>query len=197
REVRTKKCLRVAMSGVSEKTFDIFKDNKDLKEDDLQLLRDWLNKQPHLPNINDSKLIAFLHVCSYNTTSAKKFIENFYVVRAKWPEFSRNRDILSSQFQIHLQATIIAGLPIRTEENDIVVYVKLMNTNPDHCDFLTQYKLFDMSALSHLSTLPVCSGTIGVIDLDGVTLSHLLKLNLADLSKIAYYIQVSSFRAMI
>ncbi|GJQ85285.1 hypothetical protein Trydic_g23183 [Trypoxylus dichotomus] len=179
--------------------FDNIKDNNSnkgqLKQEDVKLLQEWLEKQSHLPKISESKLKIFLHICVYNTESAKKFIENFYVIRARWPEFSKGRNILSADFQMHLQTSLTTRLPIETKEGYAILYARLMDTNPDHCDFLRQLKIFDMSAMVCLKTSEF-QGTIAIADLNGVSLSHLLKVNLAEAAKFTYYAQKAHNRAM-
>ena len=72
-----------------------FRRNPELKEDDLQHLRDWLKKQPHLPRISDSELVIFLHSNYYRLEPTKNTIDAFYTARTHVPEFFSNRDVLN------------------------------------------------------------------------------------------------------
>ncbi|GJQ85284.1 hypothetical protein Trydic_g23182 [Trypoxylus dichotomus] len=186
------------MSGLKnlERKLDNPNNEDHLIKKDILLLQEWLQKQGHLPKINESKLRVFLHICLYNTESTKKFIENFYVIRTKWPEFSRDRNILSADFQMHLQMTIMTRLPIRTKEGYTICYARLMDINPDHCDFLRQLKLYDMSSIIGLKTAPFSRGAIAICDMYGVSLSHLLKINLAEAAKFTYYVRKTNNRAV-
>lgn len=69
------------------------KRNPELKVSDIQLLRDWLKKQPHLPEITDTELALFLHCNYYRSEPAKKNIDAFYSMRSHIPEFFSNRDL--------------------------------------------------------------------------------------------------------
>lgn len=68
------------------------KRNSELKISDLQMLKDWMDKQPHLPNIPILYLIMFLHSNYYRMEPAKLTIENFFTVRTHMPEVFSNRD---------------------------------------------------------------------------------------------------------
>lgn len=76
---------------------DELKNNPDLKEEDMQMLRDWYKKQPHLPKITDSELVLFLHSNYYRMEPTKTTIDAYYTVRSHVPEFFSNRDPLGSK----------------------------------------------------------------------------------------------------
>lgn len=73
------------------------KRNPELKESDVQLLREWCAKQPHLPKITDAELARFLHSNYYRSEPTKATIETFYTVRTHVPEFFANRDPLANK----------------------------------------------------------------------------------------------------
>lgn len=68
------------------------KRNPELKMSDLQMLKDWMDKQPHLPNMEIIYFVAFLHSNYYNIEATKRTIENFFTVRTHFPEVFSNRD---------------------------------------------------------------------------------------------------------
>lgn len=75
------------------------KKNPELKNEDIQALRDWCQKQPHLPEITDSELVLFLHSNYYRLEPTKSTIDTFYSVRTHVPEFFSNRDpVISKDF---------------------------------------------------------------------------------------------------
>lgn len=73
------------------------KKNSQLKLSDIQLLREWCEKQSHLPKIEDSFLALFLHSNYYQIEPTKNTIENYYTVRTHLPEFFCNRDPLGQK----------------------------------------------------------------------------------------------------
>ena len=73
------------------------KKNPELKESDIQMLREWNDKQPHLPKICDTDLTLFLHSNYYLMEPTKTTIDNYYTVRTHVPEFFSNRDLKTSK----------------------------------------------------------------------------------------------------
>lgn len=70
------------------------KKNPELKMSDVQILREWCGKQPHLPKIQDVQLVIFLHSNYYQIEPTKNTIENYFTIRTHVPEFFSNRDLL-------------------------------------------------------------------------------------------------------
>lgn len=76
---------------------ELNKNPKELKEDDVQMLREWCKKQPHLPEISDSELALFLHSNYYRLEPTKTTIDTFFTVRTHVPEFFSNRDPVNNK----------------------------------------------------------------------------------------------------
>lgn len=73
------------------------KKNPELKDSDVQILKDWCSKQPHLPKILDSEYALFLYSNYYRMEPAKNTIEAYYTSRTHLPEFFADRDPLSTK----------------------------------------------------------------------------------------------------
>lgn len=72
------------MSGLNN-TENNYKTNPNL-EKDVKKLKDWLEKQPHLPNIDESRLIFFVHNCYNSVEKAKSALDNYLTIRTLCPE---------------------------------------------------------------------------------------------------------------
>lgn len=73
--------------------------NPELKMSDIKILKEWCEKQPHLPKIQDVHLAIFLHSNYYQLEPTKKTIENYYTIRTQVPEFFSNRDLKTEGLQ--------------------------------------------------------------------------------------------------
>lgn len=86
------------MSIIKSVTFEEeMRKNPQLKLSDIQSLREWCEKQPHLPKIEDFFLVLFLHRKYYQMEPTKNTIENYYTLRTHMPEFFCNRDPLEEK----------------------------------------------------------------------------------------------------
>lgn len=73
------------------------KKNPQIKPSDIQILKEWCDKQQHLPRISEEFLILALHSNYYRMEAAKTTIENFFTARTHIVEFFSNRDPLGSK----------------------------------------------------------------------------------------------------
>lgn len=76
---------------------DELKKNPEIKMSDIEMLREWCEKQQHLPKPSDLHLIMFLHSNHYSMEAAKNTVENFFTIRSHVPEYFANRDPLGSK----------------------------------------------------------------------------------------------------
>ena len=62
------------------------------KKTELTILRDWLKKQPHLPqSISNEQILMFLHSCCDSIEQTKTKIDSFYTIRTHAPEIFTDR----------------------------------------------------------------------------------------------------------
>jgi len=61
---------------------------------DVQAIRDWLKKQPHIiANPSDQLLISFLRGCKFSLERTKEKLDMYYTMKTIVPEFFKNRDL--------------------------------------------------------------------------------------------------------
>lgn len=73
------------------------KKNPELKDSDVQILKDWCAKQAHLPKIMDVEYALFLHSNYYRIEPSKTTIEAYYTSRTHMTEFFSDRDPLGTK----------------------------------------------------------------------------------------------------
>jgi len=63
---------------------------------DVQAIRDWLKKQPHIiGEPSDQLIVTFLRGCKYSLERTKEKIDMHYTMKSVVPEFFKNRDFKS------------------------------------------------------------------------------------------------------
>lgn len=136
---------------------------------DVENLKLWLSKQPHLPQITDNNLLeSFLFNCKNSLETAKNKMDQYYTVRATIPEYFDSRDPGDPKLQEHMY---YAALPKLTKDNQRVLVVKLFNSDPDHFQPILVNKCALMLC-DLLIRLDVNAGIQVVYDTVGLTLAH-------------------------
>ncbi|KAL0267235.1 UNVERIFIED_CONTAM: hypothetical protein PYX00_009569 [Menopon gallinae] len=161
-----------------------------MKNDLIASVQEWLKKQPHLPQLNDEEVLTFLHSCYYSAEKAKETIDNYFTFRTQAPEMFANRDPkknLSNAFRTAY--FILMPEECKSYDNNIIVILRLRDTDPAHANFPLEVKAC-LALLDFLiARFPLCNGLEVIMDMDGLTLTHILKLDLSILRKFMAYVQ--------
>ncbi|XP_076289828.1 uncharacterized protein LOC143213657 [Lasioglossum baleicum] len=169
---------------------EILKNNPEIKKSDIEVLREWCEKQPHLPKIVDLLLVLFLHSNYYSIEAAKHTVENFYTLRSHVPEFFSSRDPLGSK-ELRQAFNVVAaiGLPQLSKQGYKVLYGKLIDPDPSHYSFDDSTKYFFMvSDLVALQAQTV-EGYIFIGDASNVSLGHVGRISPMGMKKLVTYVQ--------
>ncbi|KAF2902369.1 hypothetical protein ILUMI_03815 [Ignelater luminosus] len=175
-----------------QEVFDIEEEyarNADLKREDVELLREWIDNQSKYPEISDFKLLLFLHSCYYDIERTKNTINSYYKLRANWPESFRNRNPSILPLRPHLDVTVHGPLRQSTKEGYKLMYSKFIDCDSNKYDFNETNKLFFNVMDLYLSKVGNCNGFIIILDSSGVTWGHLVKFGIFQSRKLVTYVQ--------
>lgn len=166
------------------------KKNPKLKISDIEMLREWCEKQQHLPKPSDLHLIMFLHSNYYSIEAAKNTIENFFTIRSHVPEFFSNRDPLGSKELRQIFNVVFATeLPGLSKQGHKILFAKLIDTDPSHYSFEDSCKYFFMESDLIGLRNGICDGYIFIGDSANVSLGHVGRINPMGMKKLVTYIQ--------
>ncbi|XP_050439739.1 alpha-tocopherol transfer protein-like [Adelges cooleyi] len=168
---------------------DEFKKNPELKEEDLSHLRDWLAKQPHLPDVTDEHLILFLHSCFYRLELTKSTIESYFTIRTHSPEFFTKRDIDYKPVADIFKTIGFCLFPEPTPDGDRVIFLYPDRTEPELFVFAEVIKGISMLMDMLLMTSGTFNGLVIIYDMKGFTLSHMARLSVGLMKKYVYFLQ--------
>lgn len=79
---------------------ELYQKFPELKESDITTIRQWMSKQPHLPELTDQEITNFLHARHFSIEAAKTLIENHLTVRTSVKDLFEARDVLADDFQM-------------------------------------------------------------------------------------------------
>lgn len=167
-----------------------FKKNPELKESDLQMLREWCEKQPHLPKITDTDLILFIHSNYYMMEPTKANIESYFTLRTHLPEFFTNRDLTQSpELRSALEVAFTAPLKGKTNEGYSVLFWKIMDSDVTKYVHLHTMKLHVMIFDLWLQTHGTMLGHVLVVDVKGISIGHVTRTSPIIFKKFLCYLQ--------
>ncbi|XP_060527195.1 alpha-tocopherol transfer protein-like [Cylas formicarius] len=160
-------------------------------ENDLQIIKEWLAKEPHLPqNINDKLLQRFLYTCNHSVERAKHLIDLFYTIRSQSPEIFADRDPDAPHIRQAFEDIDFVPLPKLSAQNYKVFLYNLRTSDPEKYHFVDALKAFFVLAdVRMLLETEVPDGEIPIFDMRNFTLKHLTKIVLPVLKKYMLYTQ--------
>lgn len=166
------------------------KKNSELKKDDVQMLREWCAKQPHLPKIEDQELALFLHSNYYRLEPTKSTIETYYTIRTHVPEFFSNRDPLGTkELRKSFQTLTCMVLDGHTREGHKIIYGRLIDFEPSNYVYNDGMKYLNMVIDLWLRTEGTTAGHVILFDTKNVAFGHVGRLSPMGLKKFLVYLQ--------
>ncbi|CAH2104808.1 unnamed protein product [Euphydryas editha] len=187
--------IRTLIPELAKKAQDELNEDPNRIQSDVQHIKTWLSKQPHLRARQDDQwLVAFLRGCKYSLERTKEKLDLYYSLRSLAPElFSvRPNDKLFNEI-MDLGTYLI--LPKRTTPDaPRIAIVRPGTYNPE------KYKITDIFSVSILlqrillmeDDTVVVSGFRTILDLEGVTLAHYLQMTPTIMKKMAVLSQDAS-----
>ncbi|XP_071581299.1 alpha-tocopherol transfer protein-like [Temnothorax nylanderi] len=166
------------------------KKNPELKEADIQMLREWCEKQPHLPKILDSELALFLHSNYYRLKPTKTTIDTFYTVRTHVPELFCNRDPNNNkELKKAIETVTDQILEGTTKEGYKIIYGSVLDSDPSHFVYYDVMKFLNMVIDLCLYTEGTCEGHMMLFDVKNLSFGHVGRLSPMGIKKWLYYLQ--------
>ncbi|KPJ13319.1 putative oxidoreductase [Papilio machaon] len=158
-----------------------------IKIEDIKKLREWVNTQPHLPHnlITDLDILLAFNACNQSYGVTKQVMDLHYTLRTMFRSFFHNRTVNDPR--------LLKTLDVVSHDGSIVTY---------HCLLDYDTKVFVLADILRSAVMLLdlyqyeygaCSGLSIVINFQGVTLSHLGKLEIVVVQQFLYYLQEAMF----
>uniref|UniRef100_A0A1B6F0L5 CRAL-TRIO domain-containing protein n=1 Tax=Cuerna arida TaxID=1464854 RepID=A0A1B6F0L5_9HEMI len=161
-----------------------------LRPADITQLRDWLTKQPHLPQcISDEFLITILHSSEYSVEQSKRLLDSNITCRTNFTEFFSNRDPLAADKQAVWDYVNFWVSPFVTADKYRIFYGGLKHFDSEPFDFPNLVNIFMSTVDTILWEQGICPGYAIVLNCHGFTIAHLTKCNISLIRNVIHYIQ--------
>lgn len=100
-------------------------ENVNTAQRDLKHIKEWLAKQPHLPQFeDDQRIMTFLRGCKFSLEKAKRKLDMYFTMRAAVPEFFNDRDATRPELKAILDVVHIPPLPGLTPNGRRVIVLR-------------------------------------------------------------------------
>ncbi|KAJ3663842.1 hypothetical protein Zmor_008063 [Zophobas morio] len=147
-----------------------------LTKQDVEIIKEWLKKQPHLPELHETQILLSLHSCYYQIEATKTAIDNYFTVRNLCPEIftALKPDVL----KITSSVVFTGVLPKRTPDGCGILMFKLLDTKTDSFNCANIINLINMVSVLYLHLNGADTGVVALFDMKGFSLGHLTRLNM-------------------
>ncbi|XP_052894549.1 alpha-tocopherol transfer protein-like [Anopheles moucheti] len=165
-------------------------------ESHLKVIRSWLAELDlHTALIDDQFLIAFLRGCKFSLEKVKKKVLLFYQIRSDLPEVIQNRDPHDADVLKIIRMGVGIPLPKTEKPTDPKLFlIRVGCFQVSSCTFADIMKVGTMIndiVMREDDQMVIC-GMVIIIDLKGVTASHLMHFEVELLKKVAILNQDAS-----
>ncbi|KAH9631383.1 hypothetical protein HF086_012171 [Spodoptera exigua] len=176
-------------------------ENVNTRDQDLATIKDWLKKQPHLPDEWDDRcLMSFLRGCNFSLEKCKNKLDMYFTMRSACPEFFANRDITRPELHDLMKRAQGPTMPGLTPSGRRVTICRALDKRMDPQNLNDAFKIAMMIGdVRLMEEIEGVAGDIYILDASVVSPSHLGKLSPSALKKFFICVQIhfhSSYTAL-
>ncbi|CAG9862277.1 unnamed protein product [Phyllotreta striolata] len=160
-------------------------------DEKIRILREWIAKQPHLPQKSDENLVRrFLKCCNDSIERSKQLIDLYYTLRSHVPEVYSNRDPTAPEIQRIFENIQFLPLPKFTKDNHQLFVYRILTSDIEHYDFVNSVKAFSMVAdVRMVEETAIADGEVPIFDMKNFTAKHITKVVFPVMKKLLIYSQ--------
>jgi hypothetical protein len=166
-------------------------ENVQTRENDLQIIKEWLAKQPHLPDFDDERLMTFLRGCKFSLEKCKRKLDMYFTMRGMIPEFFTNREITKNRDLQEIARTIhCPPLPGLTDNGRRVILMRGIDKDLPTPNVAEAMKLVLMIGDVRLKEEYIgVAGDVYILDAAVATPTHFAKFTPAIVKKFLVCVQ--------
>ncbi|XP_049878965.1 clavesin-1-like [Pectinophora gossypiella] len=167
-----------------------YKKPNGITPEDISKLRSWLQTQPHLPadHITDLDLILAYNCCDRSAEVSKQLIDLHFTLKTLFTSYFQNR-VVDDKVDRALNSLLVTPLPTRTKEGYAVLYANFLEKDAKNFHLGDVIKTVVMILDVWQYEEGSWPGFIILYDLKSLTLGHMAKFDLSNVSQYLYYLQ--------
>ncbi|KAK8726798.1 hypothetical protein OTU49_010060 [Cherax quadricarinatus] len=149
------------------------------REEDIEAVRTWLKRQPHLNARTDrTTILRYLRGCKFSLEETKAKMEMYYMCKGAMPDMFQGRDPQDPALRTILKMGLMFPLPGRDPQGRTVIFGRLGAWDPSKVKpedlFRAAGMLFDVLFLEDEQT--TVTGIVQANDMTGLTFKHVAAL---------------------
>lgn len=173
--------IRPLDPALQKKAIDELNEDPERIQKDLDTLREWIKKSPHIKSRDDDQfLVTFLRGCKYSLERVKQKFDLYHTLKTHVPELTRNRDPMDDKVLNAIRQGV--GLPLPNLESPDGPRYFLIRPG---CYDAGKFNIEDLIKVSTMvndlmmqeDDNYIIAGQIGILDFTGVSLSHFLQFS--------------------
>lgn len=151
----------------------------DTRQSDLEHIKEWLTKQPHLPDTwDENRIMTFLRGCKFSLEKTKRKLDMYFTMRTACPEFFSNRDIKLPELQYLANLGNIPPLPGLTPDGKRIIVMRSKVKDVDTPPLSDVAKLVLMIGDVRLAAEETgVAGDVYILDASVVSANHFAKVS--------------------
>ncbi|XP_050434907.1 clavesin-1-like [Adelges cooleyi] len=159
---------------------------------DVEILKEWMRKQPHLPNPDDGekkvdeyRIKNILLMCKNSLEKTKTALDQHYTIKRLVPEYFSNWDPTNPELTPSMEQSCVFPFPKPTHEGYRVSLYCVRDGYAD-CKYVFNdiVKLSFMTLDLRIGKLDMCKKSIIILDYKNLTMSHVAAM-LPSVKKVA------------
>lgn len=160
--------------------------------EDIQALREWLAKQPHLrARTDDQSLVTFLRGSKHSLERAKEKLDLFYTVRTSMPDIWSSDDPASPRNLELIRMGMMLPLPNTVTPDGPRIMLMRYTADPSKYTMteLLRVQFYISTILMHEDDNMIIGGQMGLIDFKDATMGHFTQFTPSLMKKFALMTQ--------
>jgi len=162
------------------------------RQEDIEAIRKWLKKQPHITaRMDDWNILRFLRGCKFSLERTKQKLDMYYTCKTAVPEWFTNRDVDDPKMKQLLEMGVLLPLPTHSNEGQTVILGRFGLYDPHKISFADIMRLciLIIDLLAYEDESVMVNGLVLICDVKGSTFAHMAAFTPTQAKKSAVFVQ--------